>query len=175
MFKKGDKVRNKVTGDVLTYGYTESNGETIYVSSISEKMVSGTHPAPMPIAWKVEDCELCIENKKVLAHPKEGRFPKKEDADDWGRVLAKRKGESRSDFFPWEKIGSAFEAFEWWMHTPDFAPRKPLLDKCEGCNFNVEAPMCDLKGDPIWYCTKHDTWCEEPFYAMYNTPCHLED
>lgn len=177
-FKVGDKVRNKVTGDVASYVTTVES--TLYVRVSFRHGENDSNTAD----WPPKDCEPYFENKPVSA---EEQPPEESDYDSNGLLFVKRHG------YNWraEHINHFDNDDDpdvnLWMHTPDWTPRKPLLKSCKECEHCSYASSVRKKGSGeiekeaySIYCVKMKShFCsfndEEPMKPTYrgNTPCHL--
>lgn len=166
-FKVGDKVRCKESGDAGTVERVFKDGErfSLGFGGVTIKEVA-----------YIEDYDLVPESKVFIKMmggiPLSSTIPGETDGDGWGRVIAEKFGEFRSEFFPVNSVMGNPKAFLWWMHTPDYdASKKSASEACDGC----EHFTCTSKGSRIcWEHKLEDDDCK-PFMKEDGKHCNTSD
>lgn len=163
-FKVGDKVRNKVTGDILEFaGYSDNKGVRYAKCRIKGlscdmlKFCSCTY-------WNIGDCEQYFENMPILASE---RMPEDVDYDKKGWVIAKTTDGCMKCVSKSFIINSPKQVISWWK-TPDWTLHEPLMECCGDCE-HVGYEGID-RGSTV--CWKHCIFSPKPHHKG-SVPCHL--
>jgi len=154
MLKVGDKVRNTVTGNMLT------------IISICGDILKVGNGGKEYAEWRSEACSKSFDNEPLPYLD----IPRDEDFDHNGELMVFQKNNGWRIY----KKDAALKALRMcnyarWCKMPDWTPREPLLGSCKDCKDfkDADSLTCDL-------CWKHRKEIPAPFYTENNIPCHLE-